>query len=192
MYAQYRDKPKIFIEYGPQTADLPEPYVVWQRDFRVVGWIGNMMPMAGPPVLWYHEEWDELELFKLQKAIMAFNEGFDPRGLDLRKVPNITSDPEHIFGQAKSGGGVAMFYVYHDERMAAYESPEAVPEGSWLNDQWIDLMRLEPGPWSIEWWDPHAGEVTGEGEIVVEGPRTRIELPAFAQDLAARLVKVEN
>ncbi|MFO8079072.1 MAG: DUF5060 domain-containing protein [Armatimonadota bacterium] len=192
MYAQYRDKPKIFIEYGPQTADLPEPYVVWQRDFRVVGWIGNMMPMAGPPVLWYHEEWDELELFKLQRAIMRFNEGFDPRGLDLRKLENDTSDPEHIFCQAKAGGGVGMFYVFHDERMAEYESPDEVPEELRLEDQWVELKDLAEGDYQVQWWDAYTGEVTGESELAVEDATTRIELPAFGQDVAAKLMKTDT
>ncbi|MFW5866356.1 MAG: DUF5060 domain-containing protein [Armatimonadota bacterium] len=189
MYSEYRDKPMIFIEYGPQTADLPEPYTVWQRDFRVVGWVGNMMPMAGPPVLWYHEEWDDLELFKLQNSIRAFNEGFDPRGLDLRKVETATSDPEHIFCQATAGGGVAMFYAFHDERMEAYDAPNAVPEELRLKDQWVDLVGLEAGSYRVEWWDAWAGEIIGEGELVVEGARTRVELPEFAQDIAAKLMK---
>ena len=47
--AKYRNKPQFFIEYGPQTADVenyrvahnePYPFAIWQREFRVVGWIG--------------------------------------------------------------------------------------------------------------------------------------------------------
>ncbi|MGI5817664.1 MAG: DUF5060 domain-containing protein [Armatimonadota bacterium] len=190
--ARYRNKPMIFIEYGPQTADLPEPYVVWQRDFRVVGWIGNMMPMAGPPVLWYHEEWDELELFRLQRAIMRFNEGFDPRGLNLRKVNAATSNSDHVFCQAKAGDGIAMFYAYHDERMADYPAPDAVPEQLRLTDQWVELSGLEEGRYRLEWWDTYAGDVIGEDELVVEGSRTRIELPTFTQDIAAKLLKMQD
>jgi phenolic acid decarboxylase len=76
--------------------------------------------------------------------------------------------------------------------MVAHESPGAVPEGSWLKEQWVELDGLEQGRWRVEWWDPHAGEVTGEGEITVEGSTTKIDLPAFPQDLAAKLVKIQD
>lgn len=191
-YAHHRNKPMIFIEYGPQTAELPLPYVRWQRDFRVVGWVGNMMPMAGPPVLWYHEEWDELELYRLQHAIMRFNEGFDPRGLDLRKIDASTSDREKLFAQAKAGGGVAMFYVYHDDLIANHPSPEEVPEQSRVRGAWVQLSGLQEGRYRIEWWDPYRGEVLDEDEVTVDGARTRIELPEFPQDLAAKLFAVEG
>lgn len=191
-HAHYRNKPLIIIEYGPQTADLPLPYIVWQRDFRVVGWIGNMLPMAGPPVLWYHEEWDELELYRLQRAIMRFNEGLDPRGLDLRKVETRTSDRDRLFAQVKAGNGIAMLYVFHDELMEKHPSPAEVPEEAWVSDAWVELAGLEDGRHRIEWWNPYSGEVIGEDEIVAEGERTRIELPPFPQDLAAKLFRVEE
>ncbi len=191
-YSKYRDKPMVFIEYGPQTAALPEPYAVWQRDFRVVGWIGNMMPMAGPPIPWYHEEWDELELFRLQHAIMRFNEGLDPRGLDLRKLESKTSDGEHLFCQAEAGEGIAMFYVYHDGLMESYESPKDVPEQSRVEGAWVALMGLETGRYRVEWWDAYQGTVAGEDEIVAEEGSTRIELPQFPQDLAAKLYRMED
>ncbi len=191
-HAHYRDKPMIIIEYGPQTADLPLPYVRWQRDFRVVGWVGNMMPMAGPPVLWYHEEWDELELYRLHRAIIRFNEGFDPRGLDLHKVESRTSDRDKLFAQAKAGGGVGMFYVYHDDLMEQHPSPSEVPEEAWVTDAWVELGGLEEGNYRLEWWDPYIGEITDETEIFVDEERMRIDLPTFPQDIAAKLFRLEE
>ena len=190
--ARFRDKPMIFIEYGPQTATLPQPYEVWQRDYRVVGWIGNMMPLAGPPVWWYHEEWDSFKLYNLQKAIMRFNEGFDPRGLEMRRIAAQTSAPEQLFAQAKSGDGLTMFYVYNWSNIATYPEPSAVPEALKVTGATVTLSEVPAGRYRVQWWDAYAGEVLGEDEIAVEGSSAQIQLPAFAQDIAAKLVKLEN
>jgi len=197
--AHFRNKPMFFIEYGPKYANVvayrrahnePFPYAIWQREFRVVGWTGTMMPMACPPVWWYHEEWDDLELYRLQHAITRFNEGLDPRGLGLRKIMAITSDPEGMPAQAKAGTGVAMFYVHHWRNMD-FASPGEVPEARHVRDAWVDLVNLEKGTYRLEWWDPYEGQPTGEEQIEVTGMKTRIELPEFAQDIAAKLVKAD-
>ncbi len=198
--AGYRDKPMFFIEYGPQTADVvnhenahnePYPRAIWQREFRVVGWTGNMMPMAAPPVWWYHEEWDELKLYELRQAIARFNAGLDPRGLGLRKVRAQTSDEEHLFAQAKSGIGITMLYVYHWENMGR-GSPSDVPEAGRVKGAWVGLAGVPEGRYRLEWWDPFAGEMLSEDELEVTGERVRIDLPEFAQDIAAKLITIEG
>ncbi|MGD9498424.1 MAG: DUF5060 domain-containing protein [Armatimonadota bacterium] len=198
--AHYRNKPMLFIEYGPQTADVanheaatgtPYPYAIWQREFRVVGWIGNMMPLAAAPVWWYHQQWDELKLYESQQAMVRFNEGLDPRGRGLRKIPALTSDPERLFAQAKCGTGIATFYVFDWPNMN-YESPEAVPEPQRVRQAWVELTGVPPGAYRLEWWDPYAGAVREQAELIATAAPLRIELPPFAQDIAAKLIALEG
>ncbi|MGC9318615.1 MAG: DUF5060 domain-containing protein [Armatimonadota bacterium] len=223
--AHYRSKPMLFIEYGPKYPDVaayeerhgPYPEEIWRRDWRVVGWIGNMMPMACPPIWWYHQEWDDLELYELQQAMMRFNGDLDPRGLGLRNIPvsideGTAAEPEdaeaeaqtrtrqgrgerqkrlHVFGQAKAGIGIAMFYVYHWENMS-YKTPQEVPAEKHVREASVELTGLDDGAWRLQWWDPYAGEITGEKEIEVTDGRASIELPEFAQDLAGKLIAVEQ
>ena len=198
--AGYRNKPMFFIEYGPQTADVenhraayhePYPYAIWQREFRVVGWTGNMMPMACPPVWWYHEEWDELKLYELQQAIVRFNAGLDPRGLGFRKLPAMTSDGEHLFAQAKSGIGLTTFYVYHWDNMS-FASPEEVPQTSRVKGAWVALGGVPEGRYTLQWWDPYRGEVLSEEQLEVTSGRLQIDLPEFAQDIAAKLIALDQ
>lgn len=195
--AKYRNKPQFFIEYGPQTADVenyraahnePYPFAIWQREFRVVGWIGNMMPMACPPVWWYHEEWDALKLYERQQAMMRFNAGLDPRGLGLRKLQTATSDSNNIFAQAKSGEGITLLYVFAWDNMSL-ESPEAVPEASWVRGAWVELTDVPLGHYRVEWWDAYEGRKLADEELEVTRSPVRIELPEFAQDLAAKLIE---
>ncbi len=198
--AQYRNKPMFFIEYGPQTADVvnyerahnePYPYAIWQREFRVVGWTGTMMPMACPPIWWYHEQWDKLKLYELQHAIMRFNQGLDPRGLGLRKIRARTSDEKHLFAQAKSGVGITMFYVYHWENMS-FPSPQDVPADSRVREAWVELTGVPEGSYTLQWWDPYRGEVLSEQQFEIAGETIRIDLPVFAQDIAAKLIAVSH
>ena len=196
----YRGKPMFFIEYGPQTADVenhraahnePYPYAIWQREFRVVGWTGNMMPMACPPVWWYHEEWDELKLYERQQAIVRFNAGLDPRGLGFRKLPAMTSDADHLFAQAKSGIGLTTVYVYHWDNMSL-AAPDEVPQTSRVRGAWVALAGVPEGRYTLQWWDPYRGEVLSEEPIEVTSGRLQIDLPEFAQDIAAKLIAPEQ
>jgi hypothetical protein len=67
-----------------------------------------------------------------------------------------------------------------------------VPEDLRLVDRWVELTDLAEGRYDVQWWDAYEGEVIGEGELVAEGTTTRVELPAFTQDLAAKLVKKDT
>ena len=97
--ARYRHKPMFFIEYGPQTAALPVPFSEWQRDFRVGQWVGNTMPMGAVPVFWYHDAWEKYKLYGYQKGLMAYNEGEERRGLDLRKATVAAAPAEQVGAQ---------------------------------------------------------------------------------------------
>jgi hypothetical protein len=184
--AQNRNKPMFFIEYGPQTADLPVSYAIWQREWRVVGWTGNMMPMAAPPQFWYHNEWDDLKLYRLQQAMAAFNADIDRPDLDLHKMAAVTTSPKEVFVQAMAGGDRAFFYVYHWENMS-YEAPDKVPADKRVKNASVMLIRLPQGKYELEYWDTVAGEVVGTDEVEVAGSRALINLPEFAQDLACKL-----
>jgi len=188
---QYRNKPMFFIEYGPQTADLPVAYSVWAREWRVAGWTGNMMPMAAPPQFWYHQEWDKYKLYRFQQAMMRFNEGHDRRGMDLRKL-TVTAAPEkQVFAQAMQGTDIAFMYAYHWDNFK-YDAPEKVPAAERCSAGQVIVQGLAPGAYVVEWWDPAAGEITGTEELTVTGARTTIKLPEFAQDIACRLRPQNN
>ncbi len=187
---QYRNKPMFFIEYGPQTADLPQPYPVWAREWRVAGWTGNMLPMAAAPQFWYHQEWDEHELYRFQHAMVAFNEGHDLRGMDVQKLTLTAGPAKKVFAQAKQAGDVAFMYAYHWDNFA-YEAPDKVPAEELCGDGQVIIQGLKPGNYALEWWDPSTGEITGTGEVQASGPRTTVELPQFAQDIACKLRRTD-
>jgi hypothetical protein len=149
-----------------------------------------MMPMACPPVWWYHEEWDALKLYERQQAMMRFNAGLDPRGLGLRKLQTATSDNNNIFAQAKSGEGITLLYVFAWDNMSL-ESPEAVPEASWVRGAWVELTDVPLGHYRVEWWDAYEGRKLADEELEVTRSPVRIELPEFAQDLAAKLIEIK-
>ena len=185
--AQYRNKPMLFIEYGPQTADLPVPYNIWAREWRVAGWTGNMMPMAAPPQFWYQQQWDEHKLYGFQHAMARFNAGLDRRGLDMRLLPARGLPNDKVFAQAVQGTTVALLYAY-DWANFNYDSPDKVPAAERRKDGSVTLQGLAPGTYDVQWWDPATGEITGTSELTVTDARTALQLPEFAQDIACKLL----
>jgi len=187
---QYRNKPMLFIEYGPQTADLPVPYNIWAREWRVAGWTGNMMPMAAPPQFWYHQEWDRYQLYRFQQAMAAFNAGHDRRGMDLHALELTALPDKKVFAQAMQGRRIAFLYAYCWPNFQ-YDAPEQVPAVERCRDGVVVLTGLTPGFYQVEWWDPCTGQIVSTSQLQATGPRTTIQLPEFAQDIAAKLIRAE-
>ncbi|MCD6359896.1 MAG: DUF5060 domain-containing protein [Armatimonadetes bacterium] len=188
---QYRNKPMFFIEYGPQTADLPVPYSVWAREWRVAGWTGNMMPMAAPPQFWYHKEWDQYKLYRFQHAMTAFNAGHDRRGMDLHKLQVTALPAKKVFAQAMQGRDIAFMYAYFWDNFK-YDAPEDVPTDERCTDGSVLLTGLAPGHYQVQWWDTVKGEIIGTDELTATGARTTVRLPEFAQDIACKLIRTAD
>jgi len=184
--ARHRHKPMFFIEYGPQTAALPVPFSEWQRDFRVGQWVGNTMPMGAVPVFWYHDAWEKYKLYGYQKGLMAYNEGEERRGLDLRKATVAAAPAEQVGAQAMLGKGVAYLYVFSWENME-YTQPDRVPQAKHIEGAKVAIAQLPEGSYHVEFWDTLAGEVIAETQLQAEGRLTSLEIPEFAQDIACKL-----
>ena len=109
------NKPFIFIEYGPQTSELPVPESRWLQEFRCGMWVSAMMPWAAPGAFWYQKEWEQYKLGDYMKGLQAFVAGEDRRGkgYQLVKVPLTPNTPLRV--QAMQSGDAARLYVYNFE-----------------------------------------------------------------------------
>lgn len=182
---QQYDKPFLFIEYGPQTADLPISEDRWQRDFRTGMWVSNMIPSAAPGQFWYHREWDEYKLYRYQKGLSAYNAGEDRRGAGLKTVSATASSPR-VTVQAMSNGQMAYLYVYDFENMLQ-SAPAQVPQERHLRDVEVSIPDMRAGRYSVEYWDTIEGQVIATAELTGTGGALKMILPQFAQDLAIKI-----
>ncbi|MBC7287934.1 MAG: hypothetical protein H5T86_07800, partial [Armatimonadetes bacterium] len=184
------EKPFVVIEYGPQTVELPVSPEVWQREFRVGMWASNMLPSAIPALFWYHQAWREHKLWRYQKGLEAFNKGEDRRGAGWEQAVCGTNQPKRVAVEAMVGKPGARFYCYNWDNML-YPEPQQVPRDAWLTGIELTIAGLADGRYSVEFWDPLAGEVTGKTTVEARDGRATIPLPEFAQEIAGKLLPAE-
>lgn len=181
---KHYEKPFLFIEYGPQTASLPIPAAQWQRDFRVGMWVSNLIPSAAPAQFWYHREWDEYDLHRYQKGLLAYNAGEDRRGMKLKTVAATATAPVTV--QAMSNGRQAYLYAYSFEKMLE-PKPSQAPEARRLRNIAVSIPDMQAGRYLVEYWDTIEGRVVTVHEATADGGALKLQLPEFAQDMAAKV-----
>ncbi len=185
---QHYKKPFLFIEYGPQTASLPIPANNWKRDFRVGMWVSNLMPCAAPGQFWYHKQWDKYELYQYQKGLFAYNAGEDRRGQGLKTITATTSASagRKVTAQAMSNGRQTYIYAYEFANMI-YPSPEEVPEAKVVEAAQVTIGGMQPGRYTIEYWDTISGEIITVNEATASAGALKFQLPDFAQEIAVKV-----
>lgn len=177
------NKPFIFIEYGPQTAELPVPESRWLQEFRGGMWVSAMMPWSAPGAFWYQREWEQYRLAEYMKGLQAFVAGEDRRGKGYRMVKPTLTPETALRAQAMQNQDSARLYVYNWEGLGARSAT-----GKGIGGVTVTLSGLKPGAYGVEFWDPVAGKVQSSQELACAAGSLNIPLPPVVADLA---IKVE-
>ena len=182
----YYDKPFIFIEYGPKTAELPVPESRWLQEFRCGLWVSALMPWSAPGAFWYHQEWEKYRLYEYHRALRAYIQGEDRRDSSLRVAPAQVQPAGRLNIQAMRSDSSAYFYVYdYDDlgRRGPAEIDNPVVGGQ------VRLAGLQDGTYTVEFWDTLEGTIAHQATLEVKQGVANIALPPIFGDLAAKVKK---
>jgi len=97
-----------------------------------------------------------------------------------------TGTGQELTVQAMSNGRQAYFYAFNFDNMI-HPDPEQVPTEKHIKDAQVTLTGMEPGNYLVEYWDTITGELITVNEVQAEADLLRIQLPEFAQDIAAKI-----
>ncbi len=161
------NKPFIFIEYGPKTAELPVPESRWLQEFRCGMWVSAMMPWSAPAAFWYHEDWEKYRLYEYQRALAAFNQGEDRRGRNLRLAGMQVQPDDRLDIQAMQNDTSAYFYVYNYDNLGRrdlQQTSEPISGGQ------VTLIGLQDGTYTVEFWDTLEGTIRDQTTLQVNRP----------------------
>jgi len=187
------DKPYMVIEYGPQTAQLPN----LTRDqiegyFRIGLWTSAVTPMASPGHFWYNDIWLRDGYAHHHAALAKFLGAEDRRGQGWTwinsdpkqnaRAPKTT--PPDLFVHAMKSPKATYFYVFDLQRMFAGEAGRKLTPHQGAT---VDLQGLPDGQHDAEFWDPYIGEVVATTPVAVANGQAHVPLPDFATDLACKM-----
>ena len=58
-----------------------------------------------------------------------------------------------------------------------------------MKGETVTVEGLEPGTYTVQWWDTVEGKAVKEDSATPAGGRLQINIPAFARDIAAKVVR---
>jgi hypothetical protein len=56
-----------------------------------------------------------------------------------------------------------------------------------IKDATVEIQGLEPGDYTVEWWDTYEGKVIKTERVSSPAGSGRISIPPFSQDIACRV-----
>lgn len=180
---QRYNKPFIFIEYGPQTAELPVPESRWLQEFRCGLWVSALMPWSAPGAFWYQKEWEQYRLGDFMKGLQGFVAGEDRRGKNFR-LTQVGLIPEtKLRVQAMQNDNSAYFYVYDYDGLGQRERPATGITGITAT-----IASLRPGNYRVEFWDTLTGQMASTVTLTTPNGNLAVPLPPIAPDLAVKVL----
>lgn len=133
----------------------------------------------------------EIEVPRGQHTISLSNSGIDWLGIKEIKLPGYL-DKKYI-GAVITGvniGEETLLWILNNENdwrnIAAGKNP------STIRDAFFTLSGIEDGEYKIEWWDTYTGEIKGEDVITAINNKSKITIPPFSKDIAAKIRKISS
>lgn len=144
-------------------------------------WTGALSGFVGTPAHWFWDDIDKRDLYSLYTPFAAFASDI-PWNTGRFRAANASAD-----------GGVRVVGLQNNSSAYLFLSD---PRATWhavaidghqaqpIKDALLTLPTLDPGQYTIRWWDTRAGKITAT-QTVAHDVRARI--PMFTRDVACTI-----
>ena len=182
-------------------------------------WAGWMMPLAGTPMAWWWNLIFEKKLTRFYTVFREFIAGEDLRGVDwqYRRFSILNSNKIKAMGRLAKNRGYLWIYQndisnltyrrhsYRSGPQRAHQKFTSVVKPGYnpltdtapsifgpYNDLKLVIDRLEPGTYSVEFWDTWSISKKTEINLTSTNGKLTIPLPSMERDLAVKFCKINS
>jgi len=182
---QYQ-KPFFVSEYGTDWKGWKPDTDPHLRALHQAIWSGAFTGAAGTGMTWWWESVHSANLYRHWTALSAFLKGTGAARSGLRpaKFENVS---ETVLPFAVAAPDEAL--VWFLDRACDWPDGAMVANPEPVAGARADLVGVDNGSWSVEWWDTLEGKKLADGEVTVSNHALRLEPPGFKADIAGRLKK---
>jgi hypothetical protein len=184
------NKPAVLGEFG--LADDKwgrSPYMSQDKEgvhFHNALWASAFSGLAATASFWWWETLDQLDTYRHYRPLAAFLRDVSFNSAPMQPVALATEKQSRLL--AWQGRDRAYGWIFN-------------PQATWwnlvaekrtvleVNSDGLALEGLEPGVYRLQWWDPQTGRVTQELDLTMGRSAPRLAVPAYARDVAFKLVK---
>jgi hypothetical protein len=187
---QAPNKPALIGEFGLATPQWGlSDYMKQDRagvHFHNCLWASAFTGTSGTTLFWWWDLLDPQNAYGHYQPLAAFFADISPAGLQLTTAA-ATEPRLRILGYQ----GDDRAYLWLVNRQATWwnlvvdkRQPEEIEAAT------ITLEGLRPGNYAVMWWDTHKGEAVSRQTATASQGHLPVTVPAFAWDLACKIVPV--
>jgi len=184
------NKPVLLAEFGlAENNWMLSPYMKKDQElvhFHNILWASGLSGAAGTAQFWWWEQLDQQDAYRHYKPLAAF----------LADVPFTTAGLRDLSATVSKANvrpvglqGADRAYVWLFNPQATWWNlvvEKATPET--IQGAILEIQGLTPGTYKIHWWDTHEGKVLQQTTGSPTAGVLRVEVPAFARDIACKVV----
>ncbi len=172
-------KPFIITEFGgtPTADHLPHIY----QQLHVALWEGFVGGFAATPCLWWFPLVEEMKLYNEYKAVANFAKGEARKG--LKRTKGDATDGLRC-SELRSSDKI-LAWIFDPEYF--FENNRLYFPGKRKEGATYTLQGLNPGKYSVEFWNCQAGEAIHTATVTVSGETMNLLLPSFRRDIALKV-----
>ena len=179
---------KVLLVTEAGLTPFAQDPVQTERAMHSALWTSYLLPLPGTACPWWWVLIDQRDLYGDFGGLAAFAKGEDRRGKGYVAATAQVKD-------LGSGRALAVRCLKNDTRAFCWVynalsfSPQAYQTQETPAGATVTLSRMQDGAYAVEVWDTHRGAIVGALEAVAQGGTVTFELPAFAQDVACKVVR---
>ena len=183
---RFFDRPRLITEYGGSWAGASHAEL--EADIHTGLWGSLFARQAGTPMLWWHALIHHRIGYEHYRGFANFLEGIDFRKEGFKYVA-----PSIIRGrgqEAFSAGTPTERYLWVANASSGIRFPDkARADVTPIENVQVELTSLQPGAFTIEWWDTFAGAKARHSASVGADGVLSLRLPPYWPDIAAKIIK---
>ncbi len=158
-------------------------------DFHNAMWTSVLSGTSGSALFWWWDRLDRKNHYPHYKPIAAFlrntpwtTQGFQPFSRHLEK--------EDLQLSGLKGKTQLLFWLFdHHASWTSTVLEKRKPQKQ--PDVALDFADLEPGTYTLEWWNTTSGSVISRSTLKASENQVTIDVPAFTVDIAGKLIRTK-
>lgn len=183
-------RPVLLAEFG-----LAEDN--WQRSswmkqdvnlvhFHNALWASALSGAAGTAMFWWWELLDPLDAYRHYQPLARFMADVPlDAGLEA-SAARVTGGEVRVVGLQDRQA--AYLWLFHQQATWWNQVVQQQPPAT-LDAARLEVPQLAPGRYRVVWWDPARGQAISEHQVTVDSEPLTLDVPPFAWDLAAKILR---
>jgi hypothetical protein len=164
------------------------PYMTQDKDsahFHNALWASAMSGAYGTAMFWWWERLDQQDAYRHYKPLASFLADVPFNTAGFQAISAKVSDGQ-VQAMGLKGNNRACLWLFNRRSTWWNRLHEKVVAGV-IQDLAVEITGIQPGRYSVHWWDTEAGKPISEYVVNNQGTSLHLVAPRFTSDIACKI-----